>query len=80
VTFISINFVIIYVVFFGACMRCTRLCSLKPGCYSSIFGGTSRMYLLLAILCHETFVVDVGEEEAFVDDDVGEEEASSEEE
>jgi hypothetical protein len=38
------------------------------------------MYLLLAILCHETFVVDVGEEEAFVDDDVGEEEASSEEE
>jgi hypothetical protein len=29
------------------------------------------MYLLLAILCHETFVVDVGEEEAFVDDDVG---------
>jgi hypothetical protein len=31
VTFISIHFVIIYVVFFGACMRCTRLCSLKPG-------------------------------------------------
>jgi hypothetical protein len=30
------------------------------------------MYLLLlAILCHETFVADVGEEEAFVDDDVG---------
>ena len=24
--------VIVYVVFFGACMRCTRLCSLKPGC------------------------------------------------
>jgi hypothetical protein len=23
---------IIYVVFFGACMRCTWLCSLKPGC------------------------------------------------
>jgi hypothetical protein len=32
VTFISIHPVIICVVFFGACMRCTRLCSLKPGC------------------------------------------------
>jgi hypothetical protein len=31
-TFISIHSVIIYVVFFGACMRCTRLCPLKPGC------------------------------------------------
>jgi hypothetical protein len=31
VTFISINSVIIYVVFFGACMRCTRLYSLNPG-------------------------------------------------
>jgi hypothetical protein len=30
VTFISIHSVI-YVVFFGACMRCTRLCSLNPG-------------------------------------------------
>jgi hypothetical protein len=30
-TCISIHSVIIYVVFFGACMRCTRLCSLKPG-------------------------------------------------
>ena len=30
-TFISIHSIIIYVVFFGACMRCTRLCSLKPG-------------------------------------------------
>jgi hypothetical protein len=30
-TFISIHSVIIYVVFFGACMRCTRLCSFKPG-------------------------------------------------
>jgi hypothetical protein len=28
---ISIHSVIIYVVFFGACMRCTRLCPLKPG-------------------------------------------------
>jgi hypothetical protein len=31
VTFIFIHSVIIYVVFFGACMRCTRLCSLKSG-------------------------------------------------
>jgi hypothetical protein len=31
VTFISIHSVVIYVVFFGACMRCTRLCSLKLG-------------------------------------------------
>jgi hypothetical protein len=30
-TFISIHSVIIYVVFFGACMRCTWPCSLKPG-------------------------------------------------
>jgi hypothetical protein len=35
VTFISIHFVIIYVVFFDACMRCTRLCPLKPGCDSA---------------------------------------------
>jgi hypothetical protein len=31
VTFISIHSIIIYVVFFGACMRCTRFCPLKPG-------------------------------------------------
>ena len=31
VTFISIHSVIIYVVSFGACMRCTRLCPLNPG-------------------------------------------------
>jgi hypothetical protein len=31
VTFISIHSVIIYVVFFGSCMRCTRFCSLSPG-------------------------------------------------
>jgi hypothetical protein len=30
-TFLSIHSVIIYVVLFGACMGCTRLCSLKPG-------------------------------------------------
>jgi hypothetical protein len=31
VTFISIHSVSIYVVFFGVCMRCTRLCPLNPG-------------------------------------------------
>jgi hypothetical protein len=31
VTFIFIHSVVIYVVTFGACMRCTRLCSLKLG-------------------------------------------------
>jgi hypothetical protein len=31
VTFISIHSVIICVVFFGACMRCTWLCPLNPG-------------------------------------------------
>jgi hypothetical protein len=31
VTFISIHLVIICVVFFGAYMRCTRLCPLNPG-------------------------------------------------
>jgi hypothetical protein len=35
VTFISIHSVIIYVVFFGACMRCTWLCPLKPGVLQS---------------------------------------------
>jgi hypothetical protein len=30
-TFISIHSIIIYVIFFGACMRCTRLCFLKSG-------------------------------------------------
>jgi hypothetical protein len=36
-----------------------------------IWGG-SRVYLLLfAVVSHETLVADVGEEEAFVDDDVG---------
>jgi hypothetical protein len=39
VTFISVHFVIIYVVFFGACMRCTRLCSLKPECDRSGIRG-----------------------------------------
>jgi hypothetical protein len=30
-TFISIHSIIIYVVFFGACMRCTQLCPLNLG-------------------------------------------------
>jgi hypothetical protein len=30
-TFISVHYVIIYVVYFGACMRCTRFCLLNPG-------------------------------------------------
>jgi hypothetical protein len=38
---------------------------------SSVFWGISRVYLLFAILSHEAFVADVGEEKAFVDDDVG---------
>jgi hypothetical protein len=36
VTFISIHSVIIYVVFFGACMRCTWLCPSKPGVTSKV--------------------------------------------
>jgi hypothetical protein len=53
---------------------------LKAGCDTRatlitrccIFGGGSRVYLLfLAVLSHETFVTDIGEEEAFVDGDVG---------
>jgi hypothetical protein len=39
VTFISIHSVIIYVVFFSVCMRCTRLCPLKPGCDRSGIRG-----------------------------------------
>jgi hypothetical protein len=41
VTFISIHSVIICVVFFGAYMRCTRLCPLNPGvtliCFLYVF-------------------------------------------
>jgi hypothetical protein len=37
-----------------------------------MFGGISRMYLLsFAVLRHETFVADVGEEKSLVDGDVG---------
>jgi hypothetical protein len=37
-----------------------------------IFGGGSRFYLLtFVVFCHEALVADVGEEETFVDGDVG---------
>jgi Na+/citrate or Na+/malate symporter len=42
VTFISIHSVIICVVFFGACMRCTQLCPLKPGVTSNSFKSFFR--------------------------------------
>jgi hypothetical protein len=39
---------------------------------SSVFGGVSRVYLLIfAFLGHDTFVDDIGEEKTFVDGDVG---------
>jgi hypothetical protein len=47
VTFISIHSIIIYVVFFGACMKCTRLCPLKPRCDTSTgknFKKTGQVY------------------------------------
>jgi hypothetical protein len=44
-TFISIHSVIIYVVFFGACMRCTRLCPLKPGVLQQPTEETKRINL-----------------------------------
>jgi hypothetical protein len=49
VTFISIYSIIICVVFFGACIRCTRLCSLNPGvtpCYSRKFFNLEDEILL----------------------------------
>jgi hypothetical protein len=50
VTFISMHSVIIYVVFFGACMRCTRLCSLNPGVTARQLGGShgSERFAILA--------------------------------
>jgi hypothetical protein len=42
VTFISIHSVIICVVFFGAYMRCTRLCPLKPECDNRGLGELFR--------------------------------------
>jgi hypothetical protein len=57
VTFISIHYVIIYVVLFSACMRCTQLCPLNP--------SVTYMYLLL--LSHEACVSFVGEEGGLVE-------------
>jgi hypothetical protein len=39
VIYLYTHSVIIYVVLFGTCMRCTRLCSLKPGCDRSGIRG-----------------------------------------
>jgi hypothetical protein len=47
----------------------TRIILITRSC---ILSGGSRFYLLLlAVLCHEALVADVGEEEALVDGDVG---------
>jgi hypothetical protein len=64
-TFISIHSIIIYVVFFGACIRCTRLCPLKPGCDRSGIRGmltvgrnldrNGQNPYLLTLLCCFTF-------------------------
>jgi hypothetical protein len=35
------------------------------------WGGSSLYLLFLAVLCHEAFVADVGEEKSLVDSDVG---------
>jgi hypothetical protein len=51
VTFISIYSVIIYVVFFGAYMRCTRLCPLKPGCDTCLRSSPWSRFSLLAQSC-----------------------------
>jgi hypothetical protein len=48
VTFISIHSFIIYVVFFGACMRCIRLCSLKPGVTVPVCRCHPALFLPLA--------------------------------
>jgi hypothetical protein len=53
VTFISIHYGIIYVVFFGACMRCTRLCPLNPGVTGAeiiLLGATAYDAEVLAVL------------------------------
>jgi hypothetical protein len=65
VTFISIHSVIIYVVFFGACMRCTRLCSLKPGVTSIHLLRPVRYRLVatgavLAVLMRTELVSQIG--------------------
>jgi hypothetical protein len=50
VTFISIHSVIIYVVFFDACMRCTRLCPLNPGETAQKWGWAARRKLLARLV------------------------------
>jgi hypothetical protein len=73
VKFISIHSVIIYVVFFGACMRCTRLCPLNPGVtlVGISKGVTTRSHL--ANFCkHYSFVSSIDPfrvEEALQDPD-----------
>jgi hypothetical protein len=49
VTFISIHSVIIYVVFFGACMRCTRLCPLKSVVTFAIVGFKCPVLVLFIV-------------------------------
>jgi hypothetical protein len=39
--------------------------------YSILRGGSSLYLIFLAVLCHEAFVADVGEEKSLVDGDVG---------
>jgi hypothetical protein len=53
VTFISIHSVIIYVVFFGACMRCTRLCPLNPGVTFTLVQLLFTRCVMLHLFYHE---------------------------
>jgi hypothetical protein len=55
VIFISINYVIIYVIFFDTCMTCTRLCSLKSECYNV----TNKIKMFLWRLVHNSHCVRV---------------------
>jgi hypothetical protein len=48
VTFISIYSIIIYVVLFGACIRCTRLCPLNPGVTSHSLGSWSSLNAIVS--------------------------------
>jgi hypothetical protein len=47
----------------------TRIFLITRGCILS--GGSGFYLLLLAVLCHEALVADVGEEKSLVDGDVG---------
>jgi hypothetical protein len=59
-TFISIHSVIIYVVFFGACMRCTRLCPLNPGVtYRGLaipLAGDGKTFFLWNDVCNNSLL------------------------